>query len=100
MITDLINTLNQGARKNKYRVIIPLPESSDIDLLVHSATFPSKTITPVDVIVRGRKASIRGETSIENTWDITFYNKKDMKETGWIWCIQINGIQKQDLFKM
>ena len=80
MISNLISTLNQGARKNKYRVTIPLPNSADIDLLVHSASFPSKTIIPVDIIVRGRKASIRGETSIENTWDITFYNKKDMKE--------------------
>jgi hypothetical protein len=80
MITDLISTLNQGARGNKYRVIIPLSESKDLDILVKETTFPSKTITPVDIIIRGRKASLRGETNIENTWDITFYNKKDMFE--------------------
>jgi hypothetical protein len=80
MITDLVNILNQGARRNKYRISIPLPEAKDLDILVKETSIPSKTITPVEVIIRGRKASIRGETSFENTWDITFYNKKDMKE--------------------
>jgi hypothetical protein len=80
MITDLISILNQGARGNKYRVVIPLPESKDLDILVKETTFPSKTITPVEVMIRGRKASLRGETNLENTWDIIFYNKKDMSE--------------------
>jgi len=80
MINNLINTLSSGARSNKYRITIPFPNIKDIDVLVQSTTFPSKTITPVDILIRGRKVSLRGETNLENTWDITFYNNKDMIE--------------------
>jgi hypothetical protein len=45
---------------------------------VQSTTFPSKVQTPVEVFIKGRKVQIRGETNLENTWDVTFYNTKDM----------------------
>ena len=80
MITDLITTLNQGARTNKYRIIIPISESDKIDTLVKETSFPSRTITPLEINIRGRKVSLRGDTNLENTIDITFYNTHNMKE--------------------
>jgi hypothetical protein len=81
MIRELMDVLEDGARQNKYRVIIPGDgiSSKDIDILVQSATLPGITITPVEVFIRGRKAQLRGETNLENTWDVTFYNTTNME---------------------
>jgi hypothetical protein len=84
MIHELVNTLKEGARTNKYRLNLYTPiadsiEQKELDILVTSTTMPSKTITPVEVFLKGKKVQIRGETNIENTWDVTVYNTSDMK---------------------
>jgi len=82
MINELVSIVNSGARGNKYRITIPVVEanfSRKFDFMVQSTTFPSKTITPVEVFIKGRKVQLRGETNLENTWDLTFYNTVDMK---------------------
>jgi len=97
MISQLIQTVYSGARSNKYRITIPVIEtefSRKFDFMVQSSTFPSKTITPVEVIIKGRKVQIRGETNIENTWDLTFYNTNDMEARnlllGWMDIVHKN----------
>jgi len=81
MVSSLISTIKSGARANKYRIIIPIMNANivqDIDFTVQSSSMPGKTITPVEVYIKGRKIQMRGETNLENTWDITFYNKNDL----------------------
>ena len=81
MIYKLMDTIKAGARTNKFRVTIPLIsdlDSENFDIVVESTTLPSKTIVPTELTVRGRKVQMRGETSLENTWDVTFYNTEDM----------------------
>jgi hypothetical protein len=82
MVNELVNIIKSGARTNKYRVTIPIIESEfskDFDLTVFSTSFPSKTIVPVEVMIKGRKVQMRGETSLENTWDVTFYNTDNLE---------------------
>jgi len=82
MINKLLSKVQSGARTNKYRVIIPINQTSfseDIDFMAQNTTFPSRTITPVEVFIKGRKVQIRGETNLENTWDVTFYNSENME---------------------
>ena len=97
MIQDLLYKIKSGARSNKYRVIIPAGNnwSKDIDTLIQSTNLPSRTITPVEVYLRGRKVQLRGETNLENTWDMTFYNSENMEERAKIleWMEQIHRNQ-------
>jgi hypothetical protein len=82
MINNLIRTISSGAKSNKYKVTIPIVEAGftrEFDFMVQNTTLPSRTITPVEVFVKGRKTQIRGETNLENTWDVTFYNTNDME---------------------
>jgi len=78
MITELLSNLKDGARSNKYKVNIPF-DDEDLNILVQTATFPGRTITPIEIYLRGRKVQLRGETNLENTIDISFYNTTDMK---------------------
>jgi len=82
MVNELIDVMKSGAKTNKYRVTIPIVESDfskEFDLTVQSASFPSKTIVPVEVFIKGRKVQMRGETSLENTWDVTFLNTDNLE---------------------
>ena len=81
MISKLMNIMQGGARSNKYRIVVPIVRdnfSEDFDFMAQSTTFPSRTITPVEVYIKGRKVQMRGETNLENTWDVTFYNTDTM----------------------
>jgi hypothetical protein len=96
MISDLLSVLKEGARNNKYRVTVPnlLGDGGrTLDLLSTSASLPSKTITPVEVYIKGRKVQIRGETNLQNTWTVTFYNDTKMRERNNIirWMNQIHS---------
>ena len=79
VINNLINTLKNGARSNKYRVIIPSSEMSrSLDVMCHTAALPGRIITPVDVVIKGKKTQIVGETSLSGSWTATFYNDSGM----------------------
>jgi len=78
-INDLINNLKSGARANKYRLIIPTSEiTRSLDIMCHATSIPGRVITPVDVVVKGRKTQIVGETSLSGSWTVTFYNDSNM----------------------
>jgi hypothetical protein len=82
MINQILDIVKSGARTNKYKITIPVVEAEyirDFDFTIQSSSLPSRTITPVEVYVKGRKTQLRGETNLENTWDITFYNTDNME---------------------
>ncbi len=86
MINQLMNTLQSGARKNKYRISIPILDkdlgsdlSRTVDILCTSTSLPGRVLTPVDVIIKGRKVQIRGETSFEGSWEMNFHNTENME---------------------
>jgi len=82
MISKLMSVMQSGARSNRYRIVLPIVKdtfSEDFDFMAQSTTFPSRTITPVEVYIKGRKVQLRGETNLENTWDLTFYNTDNME---------------------
>ncbi len=78
-INSLINNIKSGARSNKYRILIPTAEiSSSLDVMCHATSLPGRVITPVDVIIKGKKTQIIGETSLSGSWSVTFYNDSNM----------------------
>jgi len=95
-ITDLIITANSGARKNKYRVLLPTGElASNMDILCHSTSIPGRILTPVDVMIKGKKTQIVGETALDGNWEATFYNTKDMKVRNYFteWMEEMHTLQ-------
>ena len=97
-INDLISAVKTGLRKNKYRVLFPVDgqASSKMDVLCHTTTLPGRTLTPTEVIIKGKKVQIAGETSLEGTWEATFYNNREMEVrryfTKWMEDIHSLGI--------
>ena len=81
MISTLLNTLQTGARANKYRVLVPMFNSlgEEIDILCQTASLPGKTLTPTEVILKGRKYLLRGEMSFDGSWEMTIVNTEDME---------------------
>lgn len=80
MIQELLNIMHSGARKNKYRILLPVSGtlSRNMDILCHNTTLPGRTLTPVEAVIKGHKVQLVGETSFEGTWEATFYNTTDM----------------------
>ena len=86
MISDLLRSVQSGARKNKYRVLVPVLDKSEgsdlsrtINILCTTAALPGRTLTPTELVVKGRKVQLKGETAFEGTWEMTFYNTEDLK---------------------
>lgn len=82
MINSLLTTVRSGARNNKYKVFIPVSSDSgrNMDVLCHATTLPGRIITPTEVIIKGHKCFLAGETSLDGVWEATFYNTEDMEE--------------------
>lgn len=82
MIDDLLNSVNSGARRNKYRVLIPIIDkelSREVSILCHASSLPGRTLVPTEVVIKGRKVQMRGETSFDGSWEMTVYNTENMK---------------------
>ena len=86
MISELLRSVSSGARKNKYRVSVPVLDKSEgsnlsrtINILCTNANLPGRTLTPTELVIKGRKVQLKGETSFDGTWEMTFYNTEDMK---------------------
>lgn len=80
MINELISMTSPAARKNKYRVFLPVfgDMGKEMDVLCHTSNMPGRTLTPVEVVVKGHKCQIAGSTSLEGTWEATFYNTEGL----------------------
>ena len=86
MINLLYNTVFSGARSNKYRIHIPITPayygtndfSQDVNTLCQTTSMPGKSITPTEVVIKGRKVQLRGETALEGTWECSIVNTPDM----------------------
>jgi len=101
-INELLAVVSSGARRNKYRVLIPVTDDSNLsrnmDILCHSASIPGRALTPVDVIVKGRKAQLVGETSLESTWEAIFYNTTNMEVRDYFldWMEDMHSLKTPD----
>ncbi len=70
------SALSEGARSNKYKVFI-----SDLGdaatTLAKATSLPGWTIGMAEVYSQGRKVPLAGDAAYD-TWDVTFYNSKDL----------------------
>jgi hypothetical protein len=85
-IRQIQSALEAAGRANKYRVSFTFPSAldnkvdlADVDVLAKSASAPAKNIGQIDLWNQGRKLVIPGDTSFENTWDLSFYISEDHK---------------------
>jgi len=97
-IGELVRNIKSGARNNKYRVMVPSDDndfSKNMDILCKATSFPGRAITPVDIVIKGKKTQITGETSLEGSWTMTFYNTTDMKVRIYFdtWIRQMHDLQ-------
>lgn len=85
MATNFLNKLTGGQTKN--------PNKNQIRVLAKSTSIPTKSISTVDVWHRGMKYPIRGKANFDNSWDITFYNDRDLALRGFFeeWMLQIDN---------
>lgn len=83
-INDLKAALRGGAKTDKYLIEIGTPVGSpdlaftkDDIVLVHAASFPARNIGVMNAWVQGRPLKIPGDSSFEETWNITAYQTPD-----------------------
>jgi len=75
-IASLTKVLQSGARNNKYRIIHP-DFGEELDILCKASSMPGREISTVDIIVKGRKFQMAGDTADEGTWTFETYNTED-----------------------
>jgi len=83
-LAELKSAIGAGARANKYRLNFSIPsaiptvsELQNVDALCKSSSFPSMSIGQIEVFNQGRKLVLPGDTTYDNTWEVTFYNTED-----------------------
>jgi hypothetical protein len=83
-IRQIENVLGAAGRQNKYRVIFSFPPSitpstdlETIDVLAKSTSAPQKEIGLIELWNQGRKLPIPGDTTFDNTWNVSFYLSED-----------------------
>ena len=97
--TNLIRqVLGDGARSTKYDVIFQFSnpatytKTSHAAVLVKTASFPSISHTPVNLMYKGRTIPIRGQTKYANTWECTFYmpENHDLRKAFETWMVALD----------
>lgn len=84
-IQDLKKNLGDslGARKNKYLIEIPFPDTSGfgriVNILCMSTALPERNNSSTSIYMTGRKYNLRGETEYPGTYDISVTDTGDMK---------------------
>ena len=79
-IREIEGVLGATARQNKYRISFAFPAAvtpstslKDVDVLAKGASAPQKEIGIIELWNQGRKLPIPGDTTFDNTWEVTFY---------------------------
>lgn len=79
----LYQALGDGARSNRYDVLITLKDNSagingrTIGMLCKTASFPGRTHETIDFVYKGRSIPIRGQSAYEQEWSCSFYLTED-----------------------
>lgn len=101
-IEDLKRVLKGGARATKFAVRFSIPtavdkllETADVNTLVKAASFPQMTIGQIEGWIQGRKLPLPGDTTYENTWQVTFYmdNAHKIRKQMVAWMKAIDNFQ-------
>jgi hypothetical protein len=71
-IEDLKTTLGIGAKKYRFKLILPLAGAEKADLLVKTAKLPNLEIAETEVFTKGRKLKIRGHRKFDGELTCTF----------------------------
>lgn len=74
--------LGYGLRTNKYLLEMEIPlvdeyDSSKLNILCQSTSFPGKSMTTASMWRFGRKYNLRGETNFDGSWDLTFVDDSE-----------------------
>ena len=76
------STLKAGARPNKYAIVLDNiaggPSAETMNILCKATSLPEATIGVIDIFNQGRKLPIAGDKAYSNTWDVTFYNTREL----------------------
>ena len=72
-IRELESIVREGARTNKYRLLIPFG-GREIDIRCHDINAPGRSIGVAEVFLKGRKFQLAGDRSEEGSFTMTFYN--------------------------
>lgn len=71
-IEELKATLGIGAKKYRFKLILPLDGAESADLLCKTAKLPSAEIAETEVFTKGRKLRIRGHRKFDGELTCTF----------------------------
>jgi len=79
-INELLSNVGPGARTNKYRVIFPVTgvNSNKFDVLCNEVAAPGRSISSVEVFLKGRKYLLSGDRAEEGTFTASFYNDPNL----------------------
>jgi hypothetical protein len=80
----LANAIGDGARATRFDVEIHfanpmLASSRDINTVIKTTQFPSKTLQKMDIMYKGRAIPIKGQVKYNQAWNATFYLGEDHK---------------------
>lgn len=65
--------LGEGARSNKYKIVISELGGENVAISAKGSTLPEVTLGQAEVWSQGRKVPLGGDVEY-STWDVTFYN--------------------------
>lgn len=70
-----------GIRSNKYVILVPLPGglSKKLAVLAKATSLPERNIGTVDLYHKGRRYKVRGDTDLQNTYNISLTDDSEMK---------------------
>lgn len=82
-ISDIKKQLGDGLgiRSNKYVILVPLPGglSKKLAVLAKATSLPERNIGTVDLYHKGRRYKVRGDTDLQNTYNISLTDDSEMK---------------------
>jgi len=90
-----------GLRKNKYLIEIPVPGTfgKTLNILCRSAGLPERNINTVNAFHKGRKYNMRGETSFNDTYEISIVDdsKMNLRKVFDKWLIKVDNTKPRNL---
>lgn len=82
-ISDIKKHLGNGLgiRSNKYVILVPLAGglSKKLAILAKSTSLPERNLGTVDLYHKGRRYKVRGDTDLQNTYNISLTDDSEMK---------------------
>ena len=79
-IRETLQTIQAGARNNKYRVLYPVSDiSPELDIVCNASSMPGRQLGTTEVYIKGRKYQLASEIDDTGEWEMTIYVTPDHK---------------------